>query len=527
VKSNLRIGCPLACGHYLKSPKKFSNGGQVVMRRGNVLISVFLLALAFLLVNGDLRPAMAAPSEGADLLVIEPRFSYDKIENVLGEMGFGDRIDVVPSGSAYNTDFEKYKALFINCDYGGNLHYPSNLMLNKIKTFVEGGGMLYITDASANVLENWETEIGYVIGGGSFSKAGNWKTQVGDAALRTKFPQSHFDTGGSILIHHGNDNGMPILDPGAATVLLRNSASPGPSDAVPNQVQAIEFRPAAGGRVVYTTFHAHFDNPSSSPDDLEAYKNMRIIVDHILGSLVAAIPPAGISFAGGQTEFSLKKGSEILLEAVITPDNATGANFLNWTNDKDTVVTLEVIPATGIRQSVKLKAIGAGTAKITVTTSNGLSAEARVTVTQEGETPLTIDLSALSLQNGILKLKTGDTVSADIRSNPAGASFKTTGLPSGLTLNPAGRLSGSVTAKGTYPVGVEATLNGTSKTEPFTIEVSDPSDGGTPGSDKPSGGTTGEEDTHRRSGGGCDAGLGAFGAIAALAGFAFTRSRGK
>ena len=221
---------------------------------------VFWCLVLFLVLFGT---ASWAQSVTKDILVIEGR--NDNIENVLAALGFGARIDTVPAdNSLMNVDFGRYKALFINCSYGSITDRPGEDLLDKVKTFVQGGGMLYVTDDSANFLKSWDAEMGYDIAYDRHSfRSGIWKTDVPDAALRAKFPAERFDADGSIVIYRSSDNGEPILDPGRATVLLRNSANPGPSNAEPFQVQAIDFRPygSNGGRVVYTTFHNHNNPP--------------------------------------------------------------------------------------------------------------------------------------------------------------------------------------------------------------------------------------------------------------------------
>jgi alpha-amylase len=227
---------------------------------------------------------------------------------------------------------------------------------------------------------------------------------------------------------------------------------------------------------------------------------------------ITSIQPTSITFDNGQTTYflTLEDGSESVLSVNIAPYNATETN-LTWYSSDSNVVTIDPVVAATVRQSAKLAGVGVGTATVIVSTSNGLSATATVTVTPAENPTLTIDLSQLSLQNGTLKLEVGEIVDATIRSNPAGASFKATGLPNGLTLNSTGHLSGSASVAGTYPVRVEATLNGITKTAAFEIEVATVT-----GSRKPS------------SGGGCNAGTGSM-ALTMLAAsiLAVTKRKGQ
>ncbi len=248
----------------------------------------WMAAVAFFAVLAGLSQGWAATK---DLLVIKGR--YDRIENVLTTLGFAERTDVVPDDEAIKTmNFSSYKALFINCDYSGITDVPDQALLDKVRDYVHGGGMLYVTDDAANFLKSWDAEKGYTIqyDQGSFG-VGNWKTVVADAALKAKFSSDRFDASGNIVIHHSDDNGEPILNPGSASVLLKNAAGVGNAEATADQVQAIDFRPAAGGRVVYTTFHNHPEDSAPTPedgDDYIAYQNVLTVMRHICGSLGTA-----------------------------------------------------------------------------------------------------------------------------------------------------------------------------------------------------------------------------------------------
>ncbi len=252
-------------------------------------VSILLLALFI-----GLWLASGAFAATRDLLVI--RGQYDRIEGVLSDLGFGDRMDVVADDSSVlSMNFSQYSAIFINCDYDNPTDKPDAAFLEKIKAFVHGGGMIYVTDDAANFLKNWEGEMQYTINYDSeVWGSGNWRTTVVDPALRAKFPSDRFDSNGDVVIHHSYDNGEQIVNAGRATVLLKNGSDPGiDPDGFPvvaGQVQAIDFRPSAGGRVVYTTFHNHpLDNvPTPGTDDYTAYQNVLTVMKYICGSLGTA-----------------------------------------------------------------------------------------------------------------------------------------------------------------------------------------------------------------------------------------------
>jgi hypothetical protein len=240
------------------------------MRKSGLILGILL---ALFLMSG------AAFAAGKDLLVVEG--SYDNIEDVLKALGLEDRTELIPNGKSDITaalDSGNYKALFINCGSGqGNTPDPD--LIERVRDFVHGGGMLYVTDHAANFLEAWDAEMGYDIDYDLHDyDSGNRRTAVVDPALRAQFPPSRFDAGGSILIYHSADDGEPILDPGTATVLLRNASD----EERPDRVQAIDFKPAAGGRVVYTTFHNH---AGYSAEENIPFQNVLTVMGYIVGSL--------------------------------------------------------------------------------------------------------------------------------------------------------------------------------------------------------------------------------------------------
>ncbi|MDR1978938.1 MAG: putative Ig domain-containing protein [Synergistaceae bacterium] len=110
--------------------------------------------------------------------------------------------------------------------------------------------------------------------------------------------------------------------------------------------------------------------------------------------------------------------------------------------------------------------------------------------------------------NGTLELEPGQAIDAVFGATPAGTKFKAVGLPEGLTLTEAGRLSGKAAKTGTYPVILTATApDGTEKTASFVVKVAEAA----------------EERGGDKSSGGCDAGAG--GLCVAMSAAAFLRKR--
>lgn len=167
-----------------------------------------------------------------------------------------------------------------------------------------------------------------------------------------------------------------------------------------------------------------------------------------------------------KTTLDLKIGETGQLAATVAPSDATSKD-VTWTTSNANVATVD--------QNGKVTAIGQGTATITATTvDGGKTATCTVTVTQSGSsnTVVTIDLSNLGLENGVLKLDVNELYSAQLKATPTGTTFSATGLPQGLPLTSGGLLSGSVPTEGTYNVTLTATApDGTKATQTFVVQV--------------------------------------------------------
>lgn len=88
---------------------------------------------------------------------------------------------------------------------------------------------------------------------------------------------------------------------------------------------------------------------------------------------------------------TMNKGTEATLQATINPSDATMDKTLTWTTSKESVVTVD--------GSGKIQAMGAGTATITVTTSNNLKATSEITVLSP-ITSITLDKPTLNMERG-------------------------------------------------------------------------------------------------------------------------------
>ncbi len=100
---------------------------------------------------------------------------------------------------------------------------------------------------------------------------------------------------------------------------------------------------------------------------------------------------SGISLS--QKKCSLARNKKMKLDAVITPSNVTDKS-VQWTSDNEVVAT---VTAQGV-----VRGINAGTARITATTGNGLSASCEVIVTVPAKS-ISLNKTALTLKKGTQK----------------------------------------------------------------------------------------------------------------------------
>ena len=95
------------------------------------------------------------------------------------------------------------------------------------------------------------------------------------------------------------------------------------------------------------------------------------------------------------------------MTATVTPDNATSKS-VSWKSSKPTVAFVD--------ENGKVTALAGGTATITATTSNGLTATCEVTVT--------VPVSGVSLDQASLELNTGATKILVATISPSDATTK-------------------------------------------------------------------------------------------------------
>ena len=162
--------------------------------------------------------------------------------------------------------------------------------------------------------------------------------------------------------------------------------------------------------------------------------------------------PTGITL--NKTSASISCGDSVELTATIAPSDATNKT-VTWKSSNPSVATVSNGKVTGK---------GEGTATITATTSNGLTAEATIEVKVVNPTGVTLDKTSASLD-------LGDTVTFTATVSPEDASFKdvtwTSSDPSVATVS-----AGKVTAKeeGTTTI-TASTSNGIKATATVTVKA--------------------------------------------------------
>ncbi len=204
------------------------------------------------------------------------------------------------------------------------------------------------------------------------------------------------------------------------------------------------------------------------------HKNLFSVIFTLCLSLVLAFGFAGCfggdkddgrdipveSIALDKTELNIKVGESYTLQVTVTPDNAT-VKSLNWSSSNPSVATVS---------GGKVTAVSAGEANITVK-SNGKRAECSVTVTDDGEKPVTVPVESVSLNKTELDLETGDTfglVATVLPENATDKSVSWTSSSACVTVS-----NGNITAVSVGEATITATAGGKSAVCVVTVRAKD------------------------------------------------------
>ena len=163
----------------------------------------------------------------------------------------------------------------------------------------------------------------------------------------------------------------------------------------------------SGNKVVYVTIYT----PKNSYAETWAKTNN---VSYVNGDSLN--PITGIKL--NKTSLSMVKGKTEKLTATITPSNTLDSKVLAWTSSNTKVATVD---ANG-----NVKAIDAGTANITVKTSNGLTAVAKVvvsnpttTTTKPSTTKKVVAITSVKINQGNISLGVNKTSKLTATINPS------------------------------------------------------------------------------------------------------------
>ncbi len=127
---------------------------------------------------------------------------------------------------------------------------------------------------------------------------------------------------------------------------------------------------------------------------------------------VKDIPPVEAeSITLNKTNVTIEEGTEVGLEATITPSNATNKT-VTWTSNNTSVATVN---------NGKVVGVSEGTAEITVTTTNGKTATATVTVTKKPD----IKVESIDILKDEISLTYGEEKEVGVEFTPQNATDKT------------------------------------------------------------------------------------------------------
>lgn len=217
------------------------------------------------------------------------------------------------------------------------------------------------------------------------------------------------------------------------------------------------------GKTVYSYSYGNSDNnwigfTASETGTYTGYAYMTGDYTHTM-SANAVCKAKAVSvtrLALSDTSLNLKEGDEKTLTATVFPDNATNKN-VTWKSNNTKIATVN----NGV-----IKAVGAGTAKITVTTADGsISATCKVTVSKR-----TIDVTGVSLNKNNVTLTEGEKQTLTATVLPSNATDQSVKWISSNT-KVATVNNGTVTAVGNGTAVITVKTNDGNKEAECTVNV--------------------------------------------------------
>lgn len=234
------------------------------------------------------------PSGCVPLVPNQPRYLvidgiYDKIQNVLERMGVAD-VTVVTGNPLDPTELwasaafgnlaelSEFDAVFINCGVS-ELEFvgaPDPLVAQNLRTYVQQGGSLYVSDQAYDLIELvWPEKVDFLFADNERSSAefgvdGSYLMEVAEPGLVDFLGQDEltidFNFGYFALIQQVAEG---------TTVYLRSDIPYYVNDttqvleAVPVTVGFTDGAPGVGGKVIFTSFHQENDAVTGEPEELD------------------------------------------------------------------------------------------------------------------------------------------------------------------------------------------------------------------------------------------------------------------
>jgi len=189
---------------------------------------VYLVVL-FMVVFGSLSMSVVASAEPASTLVVKGY--YDRIEDILTVLSIDYHAIYLTELASY--DLKDITELYINCGSGSSLE-----TIDIVKTYVEAGGNLFVSDLSYPYIEPWGLKFSPI------GNTGNVTAKIEDPGLR-----GFLEDRDEINIRYDLSGWAIITDKGPATTLLSGNVQ-----TIQNSPLAVMFK-AGKGNVVFTTFH--------------------------------------------------------------------------------------------------------------------------------------------------------------------------------------------------------------------------------------------------------------------------------
>jgi len=220
------------------------------------------------IVGGELTslpdPECLDPS-GVEIAVVTGE--YDSIEQILDGLGLGyDSFDGI-TGTAYasflgdSTALAAYDIVFINCGISWDWYGSGSTIGAALRTYVEDGGSLYVSDWSAGLVEfawpdlmDWygdDTVVTEALVGAS----GTYQAKLLDPNMQQLVGAQQADL-------HFNYNNWAVAEKEAqsATALVRGRAPLDAGGEVLGSPLALRYDSAGGGQLLFTSFHNEAQN---------------------------------------------------------------------------------------------------------------------------------------------------------------------------------------------------------------------------------------------------------------------------